>query len=43
MTGLVGYVLPGSVMRWPLPSDTPLVGSILVKVNGADQLLSPNA
>ncbi|MGD9715400.1 MAG: molecular chaperone [Thermomicrobiales bacterium] len=43
MTGLVGYVLPGSAMRWPLPSDTPLVGSILVKVNGADQLLSPNA
>ena len=41
--GLVGYVLPGSVMRWPLPSDAPLSGSILLNVNGTDQLLSPNA
>jgi fimbrial chaperone protein len=40
--GLVGYVLPGAVMRWALPADAPLVGTILVNVNGADQSLSPN-
>lgn len=42
-TGLVGYVLPGAAMRWPLPSDAPLAGAFLVNVNGADQQLSPNA
>lgn len=42
-TGLVGYVLPGATMRWPLPSDAPLSGAFLVNVNGADQQLSPNA
>jgi fimbrial chaperone protein len=42
-TGLVGYVLPGATMRWPLPSDAPLAGAVLVNVNGADQQLSPNA
>lgn len=42
-TGLVGYVLPGASMRWPLPSDAPLAGAFLVNVNGADQQLSPNA
>lgn len=40
--GLVGYVLPGAVMRWTLPADAPLVGTILVNVNGVDQSLSPN-
>ena len=43
LTGLVGYVLPGATMRWALPADAPLVGSILLNVNGADQLLTPNA
>jgi fimbrial chaperone protein len=40
--GLVGYVLPGATMRWPLPSDAPLSGAFLVNVNGTDQQLSPN-
>ncbi len=42
-TGLVGYVLPGATMRWPLPSDAPFAGAFLINVNGADQQLSPNA
>lgn len=42
-SGLAGYVLPGAVMRWALPTDMPLIGTILVNVNGTDQSLSPNA
>jgi fimbrial chaperone protein len=35
--GLMGYVLPGATMRWPLPE--PLAGSqeLLLRVNGAQQ------
>ena len=32
--GLLGYVLPGSEMRWPLPSGTSVSGAaLLVRVN----------
>jgi fimbrial chaperone protein len=32
--GLLGYVLPASEMRWPLPAGTPVSGaSLLVRVN----------
>jgi fimbrial chaperone protein len=40
--GLVGYVLPGAVMRWPLPDGVPAGGSLVVGVNGGDQTLSPS-
>ncbi|MBF6035680.1 molecular chaperone [Pseudomonas sp. P155] len=38
--GLLGYVLPGAVMRWPAPG--PLVGdsALQVRVNGAPQVQS---
>jgi fimbrial chaperone protein len=39
--GLLGYVLPGSTMRWPLPADAPADGNFLVNVNGTDTSLAP--
>jgi fimbrial chaperone protein len=42
LSGLVGYVLPGSTMRWALPANAPLSGHILVNVNGGDVSLSPS-
>ena len=41
--GLVGYVLSGATMRWPLPANAPLDGTLLVNVNGADMSLAPTA
>jgi fimbrial chaperone protein len=40
--GLVGYVLPGAVMRWPLPATAPIGGGIIVSVNGRDLVLGPS-
>lgn len=33
--GLLGYVLPGATMRWPLPPGAPAASTLLVSVNGA--------
>lgn len=33
--GLLGYVLPGSTARWPLPAEIQPVGDLLASVNGA--------
>ena len=41
--GLLGYVLSGSTMRWPLPADAPIDGALLVNVNGRDTSLAPTA
>lgn len=41
--GLIGYVLPGATMRWPLPDGAPVDGTLLVNVNGADTSLAPTA
>lgn len=41
--GLVGYVLPGATMRWPLPEDFAAPAPITVGVNGADLSLSTSA
>ncbi|WBO23009.1 fimbrial biogenesis chaperone [Sphingomonas abietis] len=41
--GLVGYVLPGATMRWPLPDGAPVSGALLVNVNGVDTSLAPTA
>ena len=32
--GLLGYVLPGSSMRWPLPHDVDATGDLVATVNG---------
>lgn len=34
--GLLGYVLPGQVMRWPLPSGAKTNASLAAAVNGAE-------
>lgn len=40
--GLVGYVLPGATMRWPLPDDVDAGRALTVSVNGKDvELLQP--
>ena len=41
--GLLGYVLGGATMRWPLPADAPIDGALLVNVNGTDTSLAPTA
>jgi fimbrial chaperone protein len=41
--GLLGYVLVGSTMRWPLPADAPIDGALVVNVNGTDTNLAPTA
>lgn len=33
--GLLGYVLPGASMRWPLPGDADTAGELIATVNGA--------
>lgn len=33
--GLLGYVLPGATMHWPLPPGTPAASKLLASVNGA--------
>jgi fimbrial chaperone protein len=41
--GLLGYVLAGRTMRWPLPVQADAASSFEVSVNGADQSLAPTA
>ena len=41
--GLMGYVLPGATMRWPLPEGAPVNGTFVVNVNGVDTSLAPTA
>jgi fimbrial chaperone protein len=41
--GLLGYVLAGSTMRWPLPDGAPVGGTIVVNANGTDTSLAPTA
>lgn len=36
--GLMGYVLPGATMRWPVPDGLPADQPLQVRVNGATQL-----
>ncbi|CAI8744631.1 fimbrial chaperone protein [Pseudomonas chlororaphis] len=38
--GLLGYVLPGAVMRWPVPDAVSADQLLQVRVNGATQLQS---
>ncbi|WP_445178923.1 fimbrial biogenesis chaperone [Pseudomonas sp. McL0111] len=38
--GLLGYVLPGAVMRWPAPSALAQESALQVRVNGAPQVQS---
>lgn len=33
--GLLGYVLPGATMRWPLPQEMPAPGGFMAAINGA--------
>ncbi|MDZ3831314.1 MAG: molecular chaperone [Sphingopyxis sp.] len=35
-TGLLGYVLPGAWMRWPLPPDVDAGGELVASVNGGE-------
>jgi fimbrial chaperone protein len=41
--GLLGYVLAGATMRWPLPDGAPVGGIIVVNANGTDTTLAPTA
>ncbi|WP_435037326.1 fimbrial biogenesis chaperone [Pseudomonas neuropathica] len=38
--GLLGYVLPGAVMRWPAPTPLTNESALQVRVNGAPQVQS---
>lgn len=38
--GLLGYVLPGAVMRWPAPTPLTNDSAVQVRVNGATQVQS---
>nr|WP_315446116.1 molecular chaperone [uncultured Pseudomonas sp.] len=38
--GLLGYVLPGAVMRWPAPGAAAADSALQVRVNGAPQVQS---
>ncbi|PRW94039.1 molecular chaperone, partial [Pseudomonas fragi] len=38
--GLLGYVLPGATMRWPVPDALSADQPLQVRVNGAQQLES---
>jgi len=38
--GLLGYVLPGAVMRWPLPDPLAAESTLQLRVNGAAQVQS---
>ncbi|WP_298090373.1 molecular chaperone [uncultured Sphingomonas sp.] len=39
LQGLIGYVLPGRRMRWPLPDAAADLGKLTVNVNGTDTVL----
>lgn len=43
LPGLVGYVLPGQTMRWPLPANAPAGGRLVARINGEqeEQTLAP--
>lgn len=43
IAGLVGYVLPGASMRWPLPAEAPVSATFIVNVNGKDLSLAASA
>lgn len=36
--GLMGYVLPGATMRWPVPDGLPADQPLQVRINGATQV-----
>ena len=36
--GLLGYVLPGAIMRWPAPGSMAANHALQVRVNGAAQV-----
>ena len=36
--GLLGYVLPGAVMRWPVPETLAAESTLQLRVNGAPQV-----
>ncbi|ROL81544.1 molecular chaperone [Pseudomonas chlororaphis] len=36
--GLLGYVLPGAIMRWPVPAAPTAEAALQVRVNGAPQV-----
>ncbi len=36
--GLLGYVLPGATMRWPVPDGLSADQPLQVRINGAQQL-----
>jgi fimbrial chaperone protein len=38
--GLLGYVLPGAIMRWPVPESVSGDQALQVRVNGAPQIQS---
>jgi fimbrial chaperone protein len=38
--GLLGYVLPGAIMRWPTPGPISADQALQVRVNGAPQVQS---
>jgi len=38
--GLLGYVLPGAVMRWPAPGPLASESALQVRVNGGAQVQS---
>jgi fimbrial chaperone protein len=38
--GLLGYVLPGAIMRWPAPGPIAGEPALQVRVNGAPQVQS---
>lgn len=38
--GLLGYVLPGAVMRWPAPAPGSVTGELAGRINGAAQVQS---
>jgi fimbrial chaperone protein len=38
--GLLGYVLPGAIMRWPAPGAMAGDPALQVRVNGAPQVQS---
>ena len=38
--GLLGYVLPGAVMRWPVTDPLTMDSTLQLRVNGAPQVQS---
>jgi fimbrial chaperone protein len=42
VAGLLGYVLPGAIMRWPAPGPVAGEPALQVRVNGAPQVQSVN-